>query len=133
MAQTQGDVLKELSNAWETAQRQLTQIREQVEQTAALATAKVTLNLTERELDKAYRDLGEAVWNLVQSGRIRLPKDVERVQHAVEVVAKKYEEENAGLKHLLDEGTESAGRALKAPSARERPSKRVVAPGKTKR
>jgi hypothetical protein len=131
MAQTQTDVLKQLSQAWETAQRQLTEIRTQVEQTAALATAKVSLNTLERDLDKAYRDLGEAVWQQVQAGRIRLPKDVEKVQQAVDTVARRYEAENAGLKAMLDEGTESASR-LKAP--KERPSgKRVVAPGKTKR
>jgi hypothetical protein len=133
MAQTQGDVLKQLSQAWETAQRQLSEIRTQVEQTAALATAKVSLNTLERDLDRAYRDLGEAVWQQVQAGRVRLPRDVEKVQRAVDEVARRYEQENAGLKAMLEEGTESASR-LKAPPRNERPSgKRVVAPGKTKR
>ena len=133
MAPTQDEVLKQLGRAWEDAQRQLTQIRSPVEQTAARATAKGPLNALERELDKAYRNLGEAVWQQVQAGRIRLPKDVEKVQRAVDEVARRFEEENAGLKAMLDEGTESAGR-LKAPPARERPSsKRVVAQGKAKR
>jgi hypothetical protein len=132
MAQTQDEVLKQLGQAWQQAQRQLAEIRTQVEQTAAMATAKVQVNALERELDRAYRNLGEAVWQQVQAGRVRLPKDVEKVQRAVDEVAQRYEEENAGLKHLLEEGTESASR-LKAPPARERPSKRVVAQGKAKR
>jgi chromosome segregation ATPase len=132
MAQSQSEVLKQLGQAWEQAQRQLTEIRTQVEQTAALATAKIQLNALERELDRAYRDLGQAVWQEVQAGRVRLPRDVEKVAAAVDAVARRYEEENAGLRHLLEEGTESAGR-LKAPP-KERPSgKRAVAPGKGKR
>lgn len=133
MAPSQAEVLKQLSQQWETAQRQLVDLRTQVEQTAALATAKIQLNSLERELDRAYRDLGEAVWNQVQAGRVRLPKDVEKLQQAVDAVSRRYEEENAGLRHLLDEGTESAGR-LKAPPPKERASgKRAVAPGRTKR
>ena len=130
---TQAEILKQLSQSWEQAQRQLVDLRTQVEQTAALATAKIQLNGLERDLDRAYRDLGEAVWQQVQAGRVRLPRDVEGVAAAVDAVSRRFEEENAGLRHLLEEGTESAGR-LKAPPLKERPSgKRAVAPGKGKR
>lgn len=130
MAQSQSEVLKQLGQAWEQAQRQLSEIRTQVEQTAALATAKVNLNALERDLDRAYRDLGEAVWQQVQAGRVRLPKDVEKVQRAVEAVARRFEEENAGLRELLDEGAEAASR-LKAKGRTV--SKTAVAQSRTKR
>lgn len=107
------DVVKQISQAWEQAQRQLADLRRQVEQTTQLAQARAQLNLYERDLERAYRDLGEAVWQQVQSGRLRLPQGMGKVQATLQEVQRKIDEENAGLKDLLAEGTEVASR-LKA-------------------
>jgi len=56
----QTETLKQIQAAWEAAQAQVTDLRAQVEHLSAIAQAKVTQNLTERELDRAFRDLGEA-------------------------------------------------------------------------
>lgn len=129
-AQSQSEVLKQLGQAWDQAQRQLSDLRTQVEQTAALATAKVTLNALERDLDRAYRDLGEAVWQQVQAGRVKLPSGVGALQKAVDAVHQRIEDENAGLRDLLAEGHEAAGR-LKAKGRTT--SKTTVAQTKGKR
>lgn len=130
VAQSQSEVLKQLGQAWDQAQRQLVELRTQVEQTAAMATAKVNLNALERDLDRAYRDLGEAIWQQVQAGRVKLPSGVSALQKAVEVVQQRIEDENAGLRDLLAEGNEAASR-LKPRSRTS--SKTAVAQTKGKR
>ena len=126
----QTELLKQISQSWEQAQRQLADLRTQVEQTTALAQAKVQLNFLERDLDRAYRDLGEAVWSQVQMGRMKLSPSLAHVQKALEQVQARIEEQNAGLRDLLAEGNEAAGR-LKTKS--KVAPKTAVAHGKTKR
>jgi hypothetical protein len=110
MADPRQETLKQIQEAWDAAQAQLTELREQVERTASLASAKVTSNFLERDLDRAYRDLGESVWAQVSKGRLQLPKDLSSVLKALEVVTKKIQEQNASINDLLSEGAEVASR-----------------------
>lgn len=102
--------LKQIQEAWDNAQIQLTELRTQVERTTQLAQAKVTHNFLERDLDRAYRDLGDAVWAQVSSGRLHLPKELGTVLKALEVVTKKIQEQNQSINDLLSEGVEVASR-----------------------
>ena len=110
MADPRQETLKQIQQAWDAAQAQLTELREQVERTAQLAQVKVSQSFLERDLDRAYRDLGEAVWAQVSKGRLQLPKELGTVLKALEVVTKKIQEQNASINDLLSEGAEVASR-----------------------
>ncbi len=104
------DVVKQIQQAWNEAQAQLSVLREQVEHATALAQAKVTSNLGERDLDRAYRDLGEAVWAEVSKGKMQLPASLTSVRKALEAVTTKIQAQNASINDLLDEGADIARR-----------------------
>lgn len=102
------DVMKQMANAWEEAQGQLKDLRKQAEKMTALAQAKVQSSFLERDLDRAYRDLGEAVWAQVSRGALTLPKGMAAVLKALEAVTKRIQEQNASINDLLSEGAEVA-------------------------
>jgi predicted nucleic acid-binding Zn-ribbon protein len=104
------DVVKQIQQAWNEAQAQLSVLREQVEHATALAQAKVTSNLGERDLDRAYRDLGEAVWAEVSKGKMQLPATLSSVRKALEAVTTKIQAQNASINDLLAEGADIAKR-----------------------
>ena len=110
MADPRQETLKQIQEAWDAAQAQLSELRDQVEKTAQLAQIKVSQNFLERDLDRAYRDLGEAVWAQVSKGRLQLPTQLGSVLKALEVVTKKIQEQNASINDLLSEGAEVASR-----------------------
>jgi len=102
--------VKQIQAAFQAAQGQVTDLREQVEHLAAIAAAKVQQNLYERELDRAFRDLGEAVWAQVSKGKLQLPTSLSNVMKALATVTAKIQEQNRSLNDLLAEGTEIANR-----------------------
>ncbi len=110
----QTDTLRQIQAAWEAAQGQVTDLRKQVEHMASLAQAKVAQNMLERDLDRAFRDLGEAVWAQVSKGKLQLPSAFSSVMKALENVTKKIQEQNASINDLLAEGNEIANRLKKS-------------------
>lgn len=110
MADPRTETLRQIQEAWDAAQAQLTELRDQVERTSTLAQIKVSANFLERDLDRAYRDLGEAVWAQVSKGKLQLPKELTAVLKALEVVTKKIQDQNASINELLSEGAEVASR-----------------------
>lgn len=121
------EVLKQINAAWDQAQDQLKELRTQVEKTAAMAQAKVQSNFLERDLDRAYRDLGEAVWAQVSRGQLTLPKSMAAVLKALEAVTKRIQEQNASINDLLSEGADVAAKL------KEKMSKTAVATKDKKR
>lgn len=117
------DTLRQIQAAWDAAQAQVTDLRAQVEHLASIAQAKVQQNLYERELDRAFRDLGEAVWAQVSKGKLQLPTSLASVMKALEQVTRKIQEQNRSINDLLAEGSEIAGRM----------HNKKVAPGTKKR
>jgi hypothetical protein len=109
----QTETLRQIQAAWEAAQGQVTDLRKQVEHMASLAQAKVAQNLLERDLDRAFRDLGEAVWAQVSKGKLQLPPSFGIVMKALEKVTSKIQEQNASINDLLAEGNEIANRLKK--------------------
>jgi hypothetical protein len=103
-------VIRQIQQAWAEAQAQLAILREQVEHAAALAQTKVRSNVLERDLDKAYRDLGEAVWAEVSKGKLQLPGQLAPVKKALEAVTVKIQAQNASINDLLSEGADIARR-----------------------
>ncbi len=110
---SQTETLKQIQAAWEAAQGQVVDLRAQVEHMANLAQAKVAQNMADRELDRAFRDLGEAVWAQVSKGKLQLPSVFVTVMKSLEAVTRKIQEQNASINDLLAEGNEIALRLKK--------------------
>jgi septal ring factor EnvC (AmiA/AmiB activator) len=120
-------VVKQIQAAWDEAQMQLQVLREQVDHLTHMAQAKVASNMLERDMDRAYRDLGEAVWAEVSKGRLQLGNNLTTVRKALEVVTQKIQAQNASINDLLAEGAEIAKRLQEKMTAA---SKSVAAPPK---
>ena len=115
---SQTETLKQIQAAWEAALGQVADLRAQVEHMANLAQAKVAQNMVERDLDRAFRDLGEAVWAQVSKGKLQLPSVFVTVLKSLEAVTRKIQEQNASINDLLAEGTEIAARLKKTAAAK---------------
>ncbi|MCA3012698.1 MAG: hypothetical protein INH41_09910 [Myxococcaceae bacterium] len=122
-------VVKQIQAAWDEAQMQLQVLREQVDHLTNLAQTKVASNLLERDMDRAYRDLGEAVWAEVSKGRLQLGNNLTTVRKSLEVVTQKIQAQNASINDLLAEGAEIAKRLQEKMSA----ASKSVAPALKKR
>ncbi|MHB8873754.1 MAG: hypothetical protein ACYC8T_08720 [Myxococcaceae bacterium] len=110
----QADVVRQIGQAWENAQEQLAELREQVTRTTELAMAKTQSTFLERDKDRALRNLGEAVWSQVQKGKLALPASLREVARAMEEVQKKIEAEQRDIADLLREGEEAVARRTKS-------------------
>jgi hypothetical protein len=115
--QPNNEVVRQIQEAWAEAQAQLAVLREQVEHATAMAQAKVGSNMLERDLDRAYRDLGEAVWAEVSKGKLQLPSNLTAVRKLLEGVTQKIRVQNASINDLLAEGAEVAKRLQEKMSA----------------
>lgn len=111
------ETLKQIQAAWEEAQAQLHVLKSQVEHAAAMAQAKVGSNMLDRDLDRAYRDLGEAVWAEVSKGKLQLPQNLSSVRKLLEGVTQKIRTQNASINDLLAEGADIAKRLQEKMSA----------------
>ncbi len=109
--------LQQIQQAWAEAQAQLSILREQVEYATKMAQAKVGSNVLDRDLDRAYRDLGEAVWAEVSKGKLQLPSNLVTVRKLLEGVTQKIRVQNASINDLLAEGAEVAKRLQEKISA----------------
>jgi len=109
--------LQQIHAAWDEAQAQLRALREQVEHLNNMALAKVASNMLERDMDRAYRDLGEAVWAEVSKGRLQLSPNLSHVRKSLEVVTQKIQAQNASINDLLSEGDDIAKRLQEKMSA----------------
>lgn len=121
--------LQQIQEAWAEAQAQLSILREQVDYATKMAQAKVGSNILDRDLDRAYRDLGEAVWAEVSKGKLQLPQNLVSVRKLLEGVTQKIRVQNASINDLLAEGAEVAKRLQEKISAA---SKGVAGPKKTR-
>jgi predicted nucleic acid-binding Zn-ribbon protein len=111
------ETLRQIQAAWEEAQAQLTVLKAQVEHAAAMAQAKVGSNMLDRDLDRAYRDLGEAVWAEVSKGKLQLPQNLTTVRKLLEGVTQKIRTQNNSINDLLAEGADIAKRLQEKMSA----------------
>ncbi len=106
----QSDVMKQIQQAFQTAQGQLAQLREAVTHTAELARLNSRGNSLQMERDKALRDLGEAVWRQVQKGKLELPSTLAPVVKAVEAAEQRAAAHAAEITDILQEGEAVAAR-----------------------
>jgi chromosome segregation ATPase len=113
----QSETLRQIQQAFENAQSQMAQLRQQVEKHAELARAKTQHEFIQKEKERALRELGEAVLNQVRKGRLELPSTLAPLVKAVEQAEKKEEAQTREISDLLQEGEEAAQR-LKEKNAR---------------
>ncbi|WP_224248311.1 hypothetical protein [Hyalangium gracile] len=106
----QQDVLKQIQQAFQSAQAQLAQLREAVTHTAELARLNSRGNSLQMEKEKAYRELGEAVWRMVQKGKLELPASLASVVKSVEAAEQRAAAHAAEITDILQEGEAVAAR-----------------------
>ena len=106
----QSQAFKQITEAFQTAQAQMTELRKSVERHAELARAKTQLDFSQRETERALRELGEAVWRQVQKGRLELPSALAPALEAVRQAEHKAEAQAREISDLLQEGEETAQR-----------------------
>ena len=104
------DALRELQAAFQAAQTQLTQLRQQVEKHSELARLKTQTDFSKNERERVLRELGEAVFKQVQKGRLELPAPLAPLLKAVEQAQHRAEAQAREIGDLLQEGEEAAQR-----------------------
>ncbi|MFL5343492.1 MAG: hypothetical protein ACJ8AT_01800 [Hyalangium sp.] len=102
--------MKQIQQAFQTAQAQLAQLREAVTHTAELARLNSRGNSLQMEKEKALRELGEAVWRQVQKGRLELPSLLAPQVKAVEAAEQRAAAHAAEITDILQEGEAVAAR-----------------------
>lgn len=106
----QTEVMKQIQQAFQTAQAQLAQLREAVSHTAELARLNSRGNSLQMEKEKALRELGEAVWRQMQKGRLELPSVLAPQVKAVEAAEQRAVAHAAEITDILQEGEAVAAR-----------------------
>jgi hypothetical protein len=112
----QRELIHQISAAWEYAKQQLDELRAAVKDNTELAQTQLKSNALARDKDVAYRNLGEAVWQLVKKGKLALPGSLQGAQKTVKAAEDKAEAHAREINELLKEGSEVADRqAPKSP------------------
>ncbi len=106
----QSEALRQIQEAFQAAQAQMAQLRQQVEKHAELARAKTQNDFAQKEKERALRELGEAVFKQVQKGKLELSSAFAPLLKAVEQAQQKVEAQAREISDLLQEGEEAAQR-----------------------
>ena len=105
----QNEVIKQIQQAFQQAQGQMAQLRTAVERTAELARMKSESDFLKHQKARAYEQLGEAVYRLVQKGKLDVPVLAAELK-AVEDAERKAELQASAILDILREGEEAAAR-----------------------
>jgi hypothetical protein len=127
----QSEVMKQINEAFQSAQARLTQLREAVERNTDLARANAKATVLKDQKDRALKELGEVVWRQVQKGKLELPAGFATALKAVEAAEQAAEAHARELTDILREGEEVAER-LKGGKNATRPQT-ILANGGKKR
>jgi hypothetical protein len=106
----QSETLRQIQAAFEASQAQLAELRQQVERHSTLAKTKSNSDFVQKERERVYRELGEAVFKQVQKGRLELPATFAPLLKAIEQAQHKAEAQAREITDLLQEGEETAQR-----------------------
>ncbi|RKH09255.1 hypothetical protein D7V97_17210 [Corallococcus sp. CA053C] len=127
----QSEVMRQINEAFQAAEAKLARLREAVERNTELARANGKAAFLKDKKEQAHRELGEAVWQSVQQGRLELPAGFARLLASIAAAEKASADHAAQLTDLLREGEEVAER-LKVGKSVAKPQT-VVASGTKKR
>ncbi len=109
----QSETFKQIQQAIQAAQGQMAQLRTAVERTAELARMKSESEFLRRQKDQTLQELGEAVWRMVQKGKLELPAALAPELKKVEEAVRQQEVQAAEITDILKEGEEAAARLKK--------------------
>jgi hypothetical protein len=107
---TSSELIKQITETFAKAQERFHELRDAVERTSEMAIANAKANWIGQEREKAFRDLGEAVWSAVQEGELSLPSSVGPALKRVQDLEKKRQAQAAAILDILKEGEEAADR-----------------------
>lgn len=110
MSTSTNEQLRQLTEAWEEAQRQLAELRTQVELTHVLAEAKIRGDMLVDELRISYEKLGQAVFEAVEKGELKISPSLGPVVEALRRVSAEKKAHQQAILELLAEGNEVASR-----------------------
>ncbi len=110
------DVPREVAKAFEVAKAQMERLRGQFEEAIRLAQAKTTRDDLADGKEKALRDLGAQVYQLVRQGKLSLPASAGGAVRAVEAAERQLEAQAREINDLLKEGDEVARPGPKPPA-----------------
>ncbi len=105
----QNEVIQQIQQAFQKAQGQMAQLRTAVERTAELARMKSESDFLKLQKSRAYEQLGEAVYRLVQKGKLDGSVLAPELK-AVEEAERKAEIQASAILDILKEGEEAAAR-----------------------
>lgn len=94
-----------------------------------MAQLKVQGEFLNRDLDRAFRELGAAVWAQSKKGKLQLPSSVSAQVRAVEEAEEQQAAHKRAISDILDEGAEVAGK-LRAEKKTQSSTKVLAAKGK---
>ncbi len=109
---TQRELLRQIAARWERARQQLEGLRVAVRQQGALASAKLESSRLKRELDLAYRELGEVIWVAYKNGQLKFPNSSLPAARAVRKAEQEQKAYASQIHDLLSEGAEAVARQL---------------------
>lgn len=98
------ELLIEIQKNWEEAQRQLAELRKQVEGRVVFEKLLSEKERAEEKRQEALSDLGWVVYEEIQRGALRPPTHWEGLLERIRGVLKKTQEQRQRLSELLDEG-----------------------------
>ncbi|AGC45494.1 MULTISPECIES: hypothetical protein [Myxococcus] len=127
----QTEVMKQINEAFQSAQARLTQLREAVERNTDLARANAKATVLKDQKDRALKELGELVYRQIQKGKLELPAGFASALKSIEAAEQAAEAHARELTDILREGEEIAER-LKVGKNAPKPQT-VLAPGNKKR
>ena len=107
---TQRELIRQITARWEHARQQLEKLKAAVRQQNELANARLESNSLKRELDLAYRALGEAVWAAYKKGTLKFPNSALPAARAVKKAEADQKAYVAQIQDLLNEGLEAVDR-----------------------
>ena len=129
---TQRELIRQITARWEHARQQLEQLREAVRKQGALAQAKLESAHLRREIDLAYRGLGEVVWAEIKRGAVKLPSNCDAALKRVQKADADQKVYASQVHDLLLEGSEAVDRQRETKNLRP-PVKTGLAPRPKKR
>ncbi|RKH55453.1 MULTISPECIES: hypothetical protein [Corallococcus] len=106
----QTEVMRQINEAFQAAEAKLAKLREAVERNTELARANGKAAFLKDKKEQTHRELGEAVWQAVQAGRLELPPNFARLLQSIAAAEKAAADHAASLTDLLREGEEVADR-----------------------
>ncbi len=108
--QAQTEVMRQIQQAFQAAQAQLAELREAVTHTAEMARLNSQGSYLQMDKEKAFRELGEAVWKQVQKGKLELPSSLTPAVKAVQAAEQRAAAHAGQIADILQEGEALAAR-----------------------